>query len=93
MANVLETPTITPAAFARRYSIGLTKVLYWLASGELGGIDVSLGRLKKPRWRIREIDIERFEARRANTAAAAPQPRRTRKETAPAASVAFFPEV
>ena len=93
MSAVLrEQPTISPAEFAGRYHIGLSKVLAWLASGELGGIDVSLGRRKKPRWRIRQIDIERFEARRANAAAAPPKPRRAAAEPAPPGAVSFFPE-
>jgi hypothetical protein len=89
--------TITPAQFGRRYGVGVMKVLHWLNTGELTGIDVSLGRKLKPRWRIRQVDIELFEARRANSASITngrvPARERLAKEPRrPEGFVQFFPE-
>jgi hypothetical protein len=91
-ATLATTATISPAQFAERYGIGLKKVLAWLDSGELSAVNVGTGKTK-PRWRIRQIDIERFEARRANS----PTPRlnrrrRTMEESRPAGWVDFFAE-
>jgi hypothetical protein len=74
-----EPTTITPPALARRYGIGVTKVLAWIARNELRAINVASRRGMRPRWVIPISAIEQFEARRSNDANTAPTPRRRRR--------------
>jgi hypothetical protein len=84
----LEKP-LTPREFARIYGIGLGKVLGWLSDGTLSAINVGSGH-QKPRWRIRRVDIERFEARRSTMRErTAQKPRAPKPDTN---TIAFFPE-
>ena len=78
-----------PHEFAKLYRVGLGKVLGWLKDGTLTAINVGSGS-EKPRWRIRPIDIQRFEARMSTV-----KERPARKPAAPkpeAGTIAFFPE-
>jgi excisionase family DNA binding protein len=61
------------------------KVLTWLRSGELVGVDVSARRGGRPRWRIADAELQRF--LRARQSIAQPIVRRSRK--APAEPVFF----
>jgi hypothetical protein len=86
------TYTISAREFAERYQIGVKKVLSWLNRGILTGVNVGMGQ-KTKRWRIREMDIERFEAAHGNQAHERPRRRpRRKKESRPKGYVEFFPE-
>jgi excisionase family DNA binding protein len=67
--------TITPQQFAERYGVGLRKVLAWIRSGRLGAVNVGDGQ-RNPRFRIRQVDIERFEATNQAQPQTARRPRR-----------------
>lgn len=71
--------TVQEVADALQVDCG--KVLRWLASGELRGVDVSQRRGGRPRWRIRQSDLAMFLDARAS--AAAPMRRRNRRNYLP----------
>lgn len=59
--------------------VNATKVLGWIARGELVAVDVSARRGERPRWRIAAAELERFlQARRA--VPVVPAPRQTRRK-------------
>ncbi|MEX0655874.1 MAG: helix-turn-helix domain-containing protein [Phycisphaeraceae bacterium] len=72
----------TPPTLAKLFGINVSKVLAWIAAGELEAVDVSnrpgVGR---PRWRISAEAIERFERRRSSFTTNKPTttPRRRRQ--------------
>lgn len=56
---------LTVAAVAKRYGIGIKKVIAWIKSGELKAINVALKiDARKPRYLIDEADLEAFEQAR-----------------------------
>jgi hypothetical protein len=78
----------TPPELARRWGISPDKVVSWLRSGELRGINLALraGPGKRARWRISLAEVEAFEQRRGAT----PTPRRTRRTKEQAEVIPFF---
>ena len=77
---------ITPPELAKRWGVASHKILSWIDSGELRALNVASLRTGRPRWRIDEQEIARFELARAS--ATAKQPRVRRK--APAGVKEFF---
>ena len=51
---------LRPADVARDLGVNQSKIIAWLKSGELRGIDVSLHRGRKPRWRIAQETLDAF---------------------------------
>ena len=69
---------LTPNQVARRYGVGIHKVLGWIARGELRAINVASDASKRPQWCILPDALEDFERRRA--AQPVPAPRRRRRQ-------------
>ena len=72
---------LTVKDVAERYAVGLHTVLAWIRSGQLRAMN--MGRTiagRKPRWRIREADLEAFEVSRTQ-GPQVPKVRRTRPAT------------
>jgi transposase len=61
----VERKIYTPPEVARRHRVSPVKVIGWLRSGELKGIDVSSAPGGRPRFRITADDLAEFERRRA----------------------------
>jgi hypothetical protein len=78
MTTATPSRYFSPADVADRYGCDIHKILAWLRSGELRGIDVSARRGTKPRWRIDPADLAAFEASRA--CAKAPEPTKRRRK-------------
>jgi excisionase family DNA binding protein len=62
----LRSPALRPREVAAYLSVDVSKILAWLRSGTLRGIDVSARPGKRRRWRIRPEDLAAFEATRTN---------------------------
>lgn len=75
--------TFKPAEIAERYACDVGKVLDWLKSGALVGINVAKSAAGRPRWRIRQEDLDRFEESRSSKPAA-PQSKPSRRKSQPA---------
>jgi Helix-turn-helix domain len=58
----------TPLQVATRLGVGRTKVMTWIASGQLRSLNVAstAGNGKRARWRVDEQDLLTFEASRAS---------------------------
>ena len=76
-----EPRKLTPPLLAKRWGVSAEKVLTFIHSGELRAVDVAAKGSSRPRYVIDEKDVATFEARRANTSNAKPQPRRRRKNS------------
>lgn len=69
------------ADIAERHGVSVRTVTKWITTGELKGICVSKNpRSKKPRYRVREVDLELFETGRMPTPPAPRAPRRKREQ-------------
>ncbi len=66
--------TFSPAQVAKSYGSSVDKVRSWITSGKLTAINVGSGKVK-PRWRIRQSDLDAFEAARMSK----PQPKPARR--------------
>jgi excisionase family DNA binding protein len=75
-ANTSEYYTAAEVACLLR--VDVRKVLYWLNSGRLRGVNVGAG-LRRATWRVRRSDLQSFEESRLNTPA--PRPVRARRRT------------
>jgi excisionase family DNA binding protein len=80
-------PYYTPPQLARRWSVSRSKVLRWLATGELRGIDLATRRGGRPRWRVPLDAVLAFEAAWPSTPIPASQRRR---KAAPAGVIEYF---
>lgn len=78
---------LTPPEVSRRFGVNPSKVLQWIRSGELRAIDVSTHPgTGRPRFRISEVDLAVFEARRA----AGPVAKTSRRRKRDAAVTEYF---
>ena len=59
-----KTAFLTPPQLANRWRISVAKVLTWIRSGELRAFDMSTKPGGRPRYRIYEEDVQRFERSR-----------------------------
>ncbi len=69
---------LSAPAVAEWLGVDHSKVLRWIASGELPAIDVSQNHGGRPRWRVDPADLESFLLRRRTRSAPAAGPRRRR---------------
>jgi len=76
--------TYLPKDIAKRFGVGLPKVLGWISRGELGAVNVANTTETRPRWRIRDCDLLAFELRRMSRP---PEQAITRIRRAPAGDV------
>ena len=67
-------PYLRPADVARDLGVNQSKVLGWIRSGELRGVNVATRLGGRPRWRIAQVDLDSFLMRRS----AAPAPKVTK---------------
>ncbi len=65
---------------ATRLAVKPQTVLAWIRGGELAAVNVARANGGRPRWRIRESDLDAFLAARQPQPAAG-RPRRTRRVT------------
>ena len=72
---------LTPPEIRRKLRIRQSKVLGWIKNGDLPAIDVSEGRGRRPRYRVRKSDLDAFLAARAVVPAAKPE-RQQRRDSA-----------
>ncbi len=70
--------TFSPAQVAESYGMSVDTITKKIADGELGAINVGSGKLK-PRWRIRQSDLDAFEQARESKKPPTPS-RRRRKD-------------
>jgi excisionase family DNA binding protein len=70
---------MTPAQVAEQLGIDTGKVLDWLHTKELAGVNVATKSTGRPRWRISAADLETFLQRRKSSPSQAPAPRSRRK--------------
>jgi hypothetical protein len=88
MREVSSDRHFTPPQLARRWQVSRSKVLGWLARGELRGINVA-GRLGgRPRWRISLDAVLQFEQERSAVPQTPAGPRRRR--AAPTGIIEYF---
>ena len=74
---------LTPKDVAGRYGCNLSKIIYWLKTGQLQGINIAADNGKRPRWRISPEAVAAFEASRSPSPPAAPAPRQRRQKRDP----------
>ena len=65
----------TPPALAREWGVEPAKILSWLRSGELRGVNLAASLGGRARWKIPPDAIEDFLRRRSSS----PEPRPTRR--------------
>lgn len=80
MGTAIEPVFLTPPEVGRRLRVSPERVIGWLLSGELHGVDVSSKDSKRPRYRISEVDLQTFLDRRSANVNASP-PRHSRKSS------------
>ena len=78
----------TPPEIARRFRCDVKKVLRWLATGELAGINLATNLKGRPRWRIHTDALTAFE--RSRCAIPKPESPRRRTRRAPTKVTQFF---
>jgi len=70
-------PWLTPPQIARQLGVDAAKVIRWIGSGELVGVNVATSTGGRPRWRVAPEELEAFLGRRrATPATRAPRRRR-----------------
>jgi Helix-turn-helix domain len=67
---------LIPSDIAKQFRVKRAKVLAWIASGQLSAFDVSDKPGGRPRWRVRQEDLDAFLAGRSNRATVQTKPRR-----------------
>jgi excisionase family DNA binding protein len=65
---------------ADHYAVTIHTVLSWISSGELLAVNVGRRPGKKPRWRISQAALDRFEQLRTATPPIPRAPRRRRQQ-------------
>ena len=68
--------TYSPPELAKLLGVKSTKVLTWIATGEITAINVATRRDGQPRWRIEAAEAERFKASRSSSPPPKPAKRR-----------------
>jgi hypothetical protein len=67
-SNTIETIVLSPPELARRWRVGVDKILALIVRGDLPGAfngALHVGPGKRPRWKIPLATVEQFEAQRA----------------------------
>ena len=72
--------TYSPSDLAARYACKPETICAMIARGDLAAFDIGLGTVR-PRWRITQEAVDRFETARAAKSAPAAARRRRRKKT------------
>jgi hypothetical protein len=61
----------TPTGVAKKYGVTAATVNNWCHNGDMGAVNVATSASTRARWRMSDEDLERFDERRSNQAAAA----------------------
>jgi hypothetical protein len=61
-----ESGTFTVRELSERFRVNQTKVLSWLRSGELIGVNVAASTISRPNWRITAEAVAMFEKSRSS---------------------------
>ena len=72
---------LTPPELAKRWGVAADKVLHLIHTGQLVGVNLACNPKGKPRWRISQSEIERFEQSRSSKPPL-PKQRRQRRRAA-----------
>jgi hypothetical protein len=89
MPTATEKRKVTPPELARRWGVSADKITFWIVTGQLRAIDVSMRRGERPRYLIDEDDIAAFEAAREVAPPTLP-PARRKKPATPAGFIRNF---
>lgn len=71
--------TYSPGDLAARYACKPETICAMIARGDIAAVNIGLGTIK-PRWRVTQAALDRFEAARAAKSAPATTRRRRRKK-------------
>jgi len=74
-----DRPYLTVPELAESLGCDQMKILRWLHTGQLAGVNIAENSSGRPRWRIPRESWERFQAARSNQQAPAPAPRLQRR--------------
>ena len=88
MIQTASHPYLGPAAIAAMLQVKPANVLAWIHSGELRASNVAARRGLRPRWRVRQEDLDAFLIGRMKLRQ--PQSRRRPRQTASAAVTEYF---
>ena len=80
--------TLTPPELARKWGVSPDKVAQLIANGELRAINLAVDPTGKPRYRIYNSEVERFEKTRM-IAPPVEKPRRRRRQLAASGTTYF----
>ena len=83
-----EKAAYTPPDIANMFGLSHVKILDFIRTGELKAIDLSSKCGSRPRWYIREEDLESF--LQCRTAKAPPAPKRRRRRVSAANTQKFY---
>jgi len=72
--------TYSPRDLSERYGVGIEKVHGWISTHQLRAVNVATRTSQRPRYRIRQEDLDAFEAARSTTPAPKPQRRRRKAD-------------
>lgn len=81
---------LTVPGLAQSLGIDQAKVLHWLHTGQLVGVNIAENPSGRPRWRIPRESWESFQAARSNQPAPAPRPQRRRRRRTDHHVIEFF---
>jgi excisionase family DNA binding protein len=71
---------ISPPALAKKLRVHPDKIAQWIRTGELVAVNIATTPNGRPRYKIREEEVERFLESRS-TKPPAPKPKRRRRAT------------
>lgn len=58
----------SPREIAAARRVGMSKILAFIHSGELEAVNMAVGRLGRPRWRVSAAALQAFDQARSNRA-------------------------
>jgi transposase len=74
----LSRTKLTPPMIAHRFGVSTDKIIAWIRSGELRGVNIATKANGRPRYVVDEADLAVFEQRRtAQPLSATPRRRKT----------------
>jgi transposase len=85
-AALLKRTKLTPPMIARRFGVSADKIVAWIRSGELRGVNVAAKSNGRPRYVVDEADLAAFELRRT----AKPKEAATKRRKANQNVIQFF---
>ncbi len=83
-------PYLTVPELAESLGCDQAKILHWLHTGQLVGVNIAENPRGRPRWRIPRESWEAFIAARSDQPAPAPHPHRQRRRRRDERIIEFF---